>query len=171
MEETITLGIVQKPFGLKGEVLCKSLTSFPEERFKKGRRFFLLNKASGESVEVILRSFRPSGDYFYLSFEGHPSINDVEAYRGYQIEVPLSEAPLPEGYYRFRDLIGLKVIDHETNKELGTVDSVLTYGNKPTLRVQGEEKPFTVPFVFGPFIESIDLEKKECHIHVMEGLL
>lgn len=171
MEETISLGVIQKPFGLKGEVLCKSLTSFPEERFQKDRHFFLKSPKDGSLQEVSLRSFRPSGDYFYLSFEEFQKVEDVESLRGYTVETPLSEAPLPEGFYRLRDLVGLKVVDAETGEELGHIQDVLSFSSSPILKVKRGPKSYTVPFVFGPFVETIDLEKKECRIHVIEGLL
>ena len=46
--ETIRVAEIRKTFGLKGEVLCYSLTSFPALRFKKGRTFYLTKEGSEE---------------------------------------------------------------------------------------------------------------------------
>ena len=53
MNERITVGTLQKPFGLKGEIRAKSMTSFPELRFQKGRHFFLKNPKTKEEREVV----------------------------------------------------------------------------------------------------------------------
>lgn len=171
--EYITLGYILKPFGLKGEVRCKSLTSFARMRFKKGTNLSLHNEKTDERKEVTVKSFRDSGDYYFLSFNECTDINAVEVYNGFAIEMDKEKATLPKGYYHFQDLMGCKVIDFD-NKErvIGTVIDVLDYSTTKTLLIKDQnDKNIYVPFKQGLFVKNIDLENKIIEIFVMEGLL
>jgi len=171
--EYITLGYILKPFGLKGEVRCKSLTSFASMRFKKGTNLSLHNEKTDERIEVTVKSFRDSGNFYFVSFNEFPDINAVEIYNGFAIEMDKEKAILPKGYYHYQDLIGCKVIDFE-NKErvIGQALDVLDYSTTKTLLVKDEnDKNIYVPFKQGLFIKNIDLENKVIEIYVMEGLL
>ena len=120
--EYITLGYILKPFGLKGEVRCKSLTSFGSIRFKKGTTVSLHNEKTDERVDVTIAKYRDSGDYYFLAFAEFPDINLVEKYKGFAIEMDKSLATVPDGFYRYDDLIGCKVIDYlDENRIIGNV--------------------------------------------------
>lgn len=172
MNERITVGTLQKPFGLKGEIRAKSMTSFPELRFKKGRHLFLKNPKTKEEKEVILKSFRPSGDYFFVGFEGINTIDEALPFYGNEIEMNLEDAPLPDGYYRLQDLVGMSVINADTEEVIGKVKDVLTFSAISTVKaVTPTGKNFTFPFLFEKFVISLDIEKKEMKIKVIPGLL
>lgn len=172
MNERITVGTLQKPFGLKGEIRAKSMTSFPELRFQKGRHFFLKNPKTKEEREVVLKSFRPSGDYFFVGFEGIETIEDALPFYGNEIEMNLADAPLPDGYYRLQDLVGMSVINIDNGEVIGKVKDVLTFSAISTVKaVTPTGKNFTFPFLFEKFVISLDIEKKEMKIKVMPGLL
>lgn len=172
MEEKITIGLLQKPFGLKGEMRGKSLTSFPSLRYKKGAKYSLYNPKTLDQVSVTLLSFRPSDEYFFVRFEEISSVEEAGKYRNYEIQMPLEEAPLPDGYFRLADLIGMHVVDNETNQPLGTIADVLDYSKISIVKVtKTNGKSFTFPFLYEKFVVSVDITKKEMRIHVMEGLL
>ena len=167
--EFVRLGHIRKPFGVKGEVTCFSMTEFAKERFKKGTTLSLLNEKSGERKEVTLKSFRDSGSYYFLGFEGIDTPEQAEELRGLYVEIDKEHAP--EGYIRFQDLMGCKAINKDTKEVLGTIVDVLSYSPTKNLRVKRENgKTFTVPFV-QQFIGEIDLENKTVEIEVVEGLL
>ena len=171
--EYITLGYILKPFGLKGEVRCKSLTSFAKQRFKKGTILSLHDEKLDERFPVTVRSFRDSGDYYFLSFEEYGDINAIEGFRNFAIEMEKDKATLPEGYYRYSDLVGCKVVDYlDENRVIGVVDEVLEYSKTRTLSVTTpENKHVYVPFKDGLFIKNVDIDNKVITINVMEGLL
>ncbi|MBP5092178.1 MAG: 16S rRNA processing protein RimM [Bacilli bacterium] len=169
--EYVRLGEIRKPFGLKGELTCLSMTEFAKERFKKGTILSLLNEKTGERKEVTLRSYRDSGNYYFLSFEGIDTPEAAEELRGLFIEIDKENAPIPEGYIRFQDIMGFKAIDKETREGLGTIIDVLSYSPTKNLRIKRENgKTFTVPFV-KQFVGDIDFENKTIEIIVVEGLL
>lgn len=167
----IRVAEIRKTFGLKGEVLCYSLTSFPKLRFKKGQKFFLNKDGSEERLEVTLHSFRPSDDYVYLGFEELPSIEAVTPYLHFYVEMSEEDAPLPKDYVRLTDLYACKVYDEEGN-ELGQAKQLLENATTPSLRVgrQGE-KDFFVPWLRDVFIKDVDIEHHRIVIHVIPGML
>jgi len=171
MDGYVAIGTVVKPFGLKGELLVKSLTSFPEERIGIGREYFLIGPEKQEIRKARLSAYRPSGDHFYLAFEGISSPEDAGLLRGFEVSLPVNEAPVPEGYIRLQDLLGLRVLDASSDEELGQVINVLSYAKTPTVKVKGKEKDFTFPLVFGVFVKDISFEKRELRLEVLPGLL
>ena len=170
--KTICLGKIIKPFGLVGVLRCKSLTSFASDRFRIGRKLILKNPKTNEEKEVEVASFRDSGDYYFVSFKDLEDINLVEMYVGYTIEIDENEATLPEGYYHLFDLIGCKAINNESNEIIGDVIDVITYAGKSNFKVKERDgKTCYIPFVMKEFIVSIEIEKKEIRINVIDGLL
>ena len=166
--KNLLIGKLGKCFGLKGEVRLILLTSFPELRFCKGRKLSISN--GKEAVEATVKALRLTEKGYLISFEEMPSINEVEPYVGFSLFMDKKEAPLPEGNYRYGDLIGMEVFS-KFGESLGKVKDVLDYAPKKTLRVEREGKTdFFVPFV-DEFVLDIDVENKKMTIRVIPGLL
>ena len=80
------------------------------------------------------------------------------------------EIELEEGTYFIEDLIGCKVINDETEAEMGTVQAVDNFGASDVYTiVNAEGKEFMFPAV-DEFIVSTDIDKKEIRIKVIEGM-
>ncbi|MBQ7995802.1 MAG: 16S rRNA processing protein RimM [Bacilli bacterium] len=172
MKEYVRLGQITKTRGLKGEVRCFSLTSFAKERFKKGTTLSLFNERSEERIEMNVESFSNAGDYYFLKLSGMNSIEEAENYLHWFIEIDKDKAPLPEGYFRYEDIKGCKIIDDATNNVLGVAVGILDNAPTKTVKVQKEDKKtFYFPLEFKQFVVSMDLENKEIRINVIEGLL
>lgn len=169
--EYVRLGEIRKPYGLKGEVVCFSITDFASSRFKKGTTVYLHNPKTDERIKMKVKTFRDSGDYYYLGLDGITSMNEAENYRNFYVEIDKESAPLPEGYVRVSDLMGCTAIDSQSKETLGVITDVLSYAPTKTLRIHREgEKDFFVPYV-KTFIGEEDFEKKTIEIHVVEGML
>ena len=80
MTEYLNVGKIVNTQGIKGEVRVISTTDFPEERYKKGEVLTLFQEGKAP-VELTVKSHRKHKNFDLLSFENHPSINDVEKYR------------------------------------------------------------------------------------------
>lgn len=171
MADYVQIGRLGKTFGLKGEIKCFSLTSFPNERFKEGNAVSLMNQATGERLEATIRSVRQVGETYYLSFLEYPGIENAQKLVNLFVEMKREEAALPFGYYRLDDLKGLRVID-ENGKPLGTIEEVVKYAPIETVFAKTDEgKRFSFPFLFERFVLAIDLESKTMKIKVMDGML
>lgn len=165
----IRVAEIRKTFGLKGEVLCYSLTDFPRLRFKKGNRFFLAK--GDQATPATLKSYRPSGDYCYLGFEEFPTIESVEPYLHSFVEMEEEDAPLPKDYVRLSDLFACIVYDEEGNA-LGKPIDLLDNATTKTLRVARDgRKDFFVPWLPNVFIKEVDEKNQKIVIHVIPGML
>lgn len=168
----VRLGTITKTFGLHGQVLVKSLTSFASIRFKRGAKISLFDEKTAERKELSVNFFRDSGDYFYLGFEEIDNMDKALELVGKHLEMEKEAAFLPEGYYRLSDLIGSKVLDAKDGKKIGEVIDVNDFCPTANLKIRKEDgKNFYVPLVMKEFIEKIDIESKTIHINLIEGLL
>lgn len=131
----------------------------------------MLRSPKGDIEKTLtLRSFHLQGEMLVLSFNEIENPEEADAYRGYEVIMDKQNAELPEGYYRFEDLKGLKAID-DKGEEIGTVIDVTAYAPTKNLKIKGlAGKAFYVPFVEA-FVGDIDLEKKTVIIHVVEGMI
>ena len=115
--DRITVAIILKPQGIRGEVKVKAMTDSAEDlaAFKN----ILI-----DGVEYSVLSVRAQGDFAYLGLKGIADRNAAELLRGKEIEVARSDMPaLPEGRYYIADLIGCTVVN-ERGDILGTVTDV-----------------------------------------------
>jgi hypothetical protein len=121
-----------------------------------------LQDGSGFKITTA-RYYTPAGE----------CIHEVGIQPDIEIEMDKEAAVLPEGYYRYADLIGCKVVDYlDENRVIGVVDEVLEYSKVRTLSVTtAEKKHVYVPFKDGLFIKNVDIDNKVITINVMEGLL
>ena len=169
--EYLALGLILKTRGLKGEVKVKSSTDFASLRYKKKNKVYLYNEETGDLKEVHIFSYQSIQGFDYVSFEELRDINLVLHYIHYQILLKKEEQPkLKKDTYYFSELIGCKVIDQNTNF-IGEVIKIEEYSANQTLRIRLENgKDLLLPFMKA-FINKVDIENKEVHCHLIEGML
>lgn len=169
--EYIRLATIIKPHGLKGTLRCFSLTDFAKQRFKKGQKLSLFDENSNERRDVHVLAYREHNGLLYLDFEEIPSIEEAELLKGFHIEIEKDLAPMPEGFFRYGELIGCQVLDSKSKQVIGKVKDVLEYAPTKTLRIEREKgKDFFVPLI-DSFVPTMDLENKTIEVEVVEGML
>ena len=115
--DRITVAIVLKPQGIRGEIKVKAMTDSADDltAFKS----ILI-----DGVAYSVLSVRAQGEFAYLGLKGIADRNAAELLRGKEIEVEREEMPsLPDGRYYIADLIGCTVVN-ERGDILGTVTDV-----------------------------------------------
>ena len=168
----VTVACIGRTYGLDGEFHTFAVTDFPDLRFKKGNKLVLVDKNGNMVKMVTIKSYRPTKGNPILSLKDYPSIEEIEKIRGYELAIEEEIAPLPEGYYRIKELGGCQVIDDETERVLGEVEDGQYYGPTPTFRVKRKAGPdFFVPFVYEEFVVLVDLPRKTIRINVIPGLI
>ena len=117
MTDTLTVGVVLKPQGIRGELKVKPYTDTAKD-FAAFRRVFL----DGEEYKVL--SVRTGGGAVFLGLRGVADRNAAELLRGKEVVIPRSEAPEPEeGRYYVADLLGCDIVT-EGGKVLGKLIDV-----------------------------------------------
>lgn len=170
MTEFLNVGKIVNTHGIRGEVRVISQTDFPEERYRKGQRLTLFreNKAP---LELTVAGHRKHKNFDLLTFEGYPTINDVEPLRDGILKVSKDElSELTENEYYYHEIIGLTVIDEQA-RELGKIKEILSPGANDVWVVQRKgKKDELIPYIES-VVKQIDLDKGEVHIEIPEGLL
>jgi len=167
--EFITLALVIKTQGRRGEVAVELHTDIPD-RFQEGMRLWALLK-TGERREVEVEDLWPHKGFLVLKFAGIETISDAETLVGAELQLPRSErAQLEPGWTYLSDLIGCTVFDGE--REIGPIEDVqFGAGEAPLLIVPGGAKlPYETPFAEA-YLEKVDLERKQVRMRLPEGLL
>ena len=130
---------------------------------------------NGERREVKIEELWPHKSWLVLKFAGVDTIDDAEALKGAELQVPQSErAELEPGWTYLSDLVGCTVFDGE--REIGTiVDVAFGAGEAPLLVVRGiaagaAKLPYEIPFAEA-YLEKVDVERKQVRMRLPEGLL
>jgi 16S rRNA processing protein RimM len=170
--------LVVKTQGLRGEVAVEPHTDVPD-RFQQGMQLWALLK-SGERRELKIEELWPHKSWLVLKFAGVDSIDDAEALKGAELQLPQSDrAELEPGWTYLSDLVGCTVFDG--GREVGkVVDVAFGAGEAPLLVVRGEARsetqpsntklPYEIPFAEA-FLEKVDIERKQVWMKLPEGLL
>ncbi|WP_162164078.1 ribosome maturation factor RimM [Acholeplasma hippikon] len=155
-----SIGKIVTTHGIKGEVKVLPDTDF--NRFVKGAVVIVNGK------ELTINTVRTQNEYFLVSFEGYPTLTEVETLRGFEVFTKEEPTELGENEYHLPALIGLPVYTMD-NTLVGEVDSVLELPQGHLLRVlTTEKKKVLIPFV-KEFIKTVSDDG--IWIDVIEGLL
>lgn len=162
----ISIGSIQKPHGIRGEVKIFPKTEFISERFKPGLLVDL--DLNGKVQEVEIESARMHQGSVLVKFKGMDTLNDVEFFHKGELYIDKSERhTLPKGEYYFSDLMDCDV--YLNLEKIGVVTEVMDNPAHPILRVDMADRQVLVPFN-KVFIAGVFLDVKRIDINWMEGL-
>lgn len=182
-QETVAVGRVLGPHGLRGEVVVEVLTDAPR-RFDPGNALLLVRE--GEPPLALVVAARrahgaPAGKQggaggsrarratALLRFAGVGDREAAAALRGGWLEIERSLVPpAPQGtYYRF-ELLGCRCSDG--GEELGEVVEVVEDGGGLLLIVADGRREVPVPFV-ARFLRAVDVEHGRIELDLPPGLI
>ncbi len=168
MEDFLQVGVITATHGIRGEVKVFPTTDDPE-RFLDLETVYL--DTGREKKLLTISSVKFFKQFVILKFKEFDNINDVEPFRKKSLLVTREQAvPLEEDEYFIADLIGLRVITDE-DKVLGELTDVLETGANDVYQVTDENGKEVLLPAIKDCILSVDLEKGEMKVHILEGLL
>lgn len=169
--EWYNVGKIVNTHGIKGEVRVISQTDFPEERYEPGSELAVFMPKSKQPVRVTVTSHRRHKNFDLLTFEGYPTINDVEKFRDGILKVSEKElTELDEHEFYYHEIIGCRVVTSE-GEAIGTVTEIIETGANDVWTVTPEEgKPHYIPYI-EDVVKEVDIEDRMITIELMEGLL
>lgn len=166
--DRVVIAEILRPRGNRGELLARSETDVPGriEQLKRAQA----RLACGDDVAVeVEHTWTHKGDWV-LKFSGVDSIDAAERFRGADLWIaPAERGALAEGEFFSSDLIGCRVVDRVTGRELGPVERLAQYGGPPLIEVSIQGREVLIPFV--PDICQVDLAAKTIAVDAPEGLL
>ncbi len=163
--ESVLVGTVGRPHGLRGEVSVRLSTDSPERRFAVGAQVVV----GGKSFQV--EGARHHQGSLLVSFVGVGDRTAAQELQGRQVwaEVPTVDASLATDEFYDRQLIGLEVQD-ATSKRVGSVVEVLHLPSQECLVVEIEGMRRMVPFVT-QLVPVVDIEGGYVQVADLPGLL
>lgn len=164
--ESILIGEVLKPQGIKGEIKVYPITD-NKERFKHLKRV-LLSNGKTETVFHVLGTRIDHKGMVFLMLDGITTPEEVEKYRGFTVRVDRSEVPpLEERWYYF-ELEGMQVF--ENGVLLGTLIRVQETGANDIYIVKGEKGEICIP-ALKSVVTKVDVPGKRMEVILPPGLL
>jgi 16S rRNA processing protein RimM len=164
--ETVVIGEVLKPQGIKGEIKIYPLTD-NAVRFKKLKNVYLSRGETKVCFEVESARLDPKGMVF-LKLKGLGTPEDAEKYRGFQVRVERAEVPPLQNRWYYFELEGMKV--YENDVLLGTLLRVQETGANDIYIIQGEHGEFCIP-ALKSVVKKVDVAAKRMDVSLPPGLL
>ncbi len=167
-EALVTVGVIARAHGLRGEVRCHPLN--PGSTLLAAQRSLVLRAAGGGPVRTlrVIRS-RPERGAVLALLEGIDTREAAEALRGLEVCVPRSAFPEPRAdEWYVVDLIGLAARTPE-GTPLGDVVDVVQYPTIDCLRVRSADGIREVPMI-EPYFLAADVAGGHVTLGTLEEL-
>lgn len=154
----ILVGKTTKTVGLKGEI---KLYVLEPDLLEIGPTYYLGDRA------YSLEKVRFTKSAAIIKFKGIDTIEEARRHLQKELTRKKEDVELEEDEFFYSDLLGVKVFDQE-GRPLGEVIDILQPSIQSIYVIRGE-KDFLLPGV-KEFILSIDMEKREMIVSLIEGL-
>jgi 16S rRNA processing protein RimM len=163
----VTVGVVGRPHGVRGEVVIEVRTDEPDRRFAAGQ--VLRAEDTTRTFRVV--SSRPHGDRLLVRFAELGDRTAAEQARGIRLVADVDAAERPSGpeEYFDRQLVGLGVLAADGNP-VGSVRAVLHLPEQDLLEIDSAAGVRLVPFVTA-LVPEIDLAAGRLRLADVPGLL
>ena len=157
----------------------EALTDEPDAIFAPGRRVFrgtddgalFLVPAALEPVKLTVTGLRPFKEGWLITFAEINDRTEAERWNGRHLLVPVSELSEPQdGEVFAHELVGMKLVDDETGKELGEVTEFYDVPQGILLEFRTADGVANLPFV-DEFVREVDREGRRIVVRLPDGLL
>ena len=166
--DTVVVGRIGRPHGVRGEVTVEVRTDDPDLRFAPGA---VLRTDPVDRGPLTVAGRRWHREVLLLAIEGVESREAAEELRNTELHVPVADLPALEDPDVFYDhqLVGLtaRLVD---GTELGEVTGVNHEGSDLLVVRRGDAGDLLVPFV-AAIVPTVDLAEGVVVIDPPEGLL
>lgn len=162
----LEIGKIVAPHGLRGEVRvdpwcddCDFLCGFKELYFDE----------KGEKKAEILFA-KAHKNVVKMKIAGVNSVEQAELLRGKILFMSRDDVELPEGRFFIQDVLGLEVLDADTNVYYGKVTDVLKTGANDVYQVTDKRgKDYLIPAI-EDVVCVIDVKNKTMKIRPLKGI-
>ena len=168
MEDMLQVGVITETHGVRGEVKVFPTTD-DVNRFKKLKQVIL--DTGKETMPLEIQSVKFFKQFVILKFKGIDNINDIEKYKRCSLYVTREHAvALEEDEYFIADMIGMEVCTEDGNI-FGTLKDVIETGANDVYVIENAEHGEVLVPAIKECIRSVDIEKGQMMIHLMDGLI
>ena|SRR5215203_4141397 len=165
--DTVTVGQIERAFGVKGEVKVRSLTDVPG-RLEALTAVTVVGK-TGRTMDTTVTHVRRTGTGFIVGLAALTNPEDAGQWRGGLIQVPRGlMPPLPTGQYYECDLVGLAV-QTEQGEPIGVLEQIWESPGNHIFVVRQGAKETLIPAA-KDLVVNVDLEAGVMTVRMIEGL-
>ena len=156
MSDLVCLAKIVAVHGIKGEVKLKSFTSLPKDVFKYGT---LQNKEGTHFFELTFTGF--SKELIRAKIKGIDTRNDAETLKGTELYISRDKLPvLKKDTFYQTDLIGLKVLEKQSLKQIGKIVGIYNFGAGDILEIKFDTLKETEMLPFNDdYVPTVDIDK------------
>lgn len=169
MREYLSVGLVLKPRGLKGEIKVKPLTD--DERRYDSLQTIYLKDVDYRELHIVSRCYEKG--FVFLKLKGFETIESVMPLRNQYLWIPRYMArKLPKDTFFITDLLGCRV-ETMTGESLGKITDVQETGSNDVYIVRGGPLGEVLIPALKKVVTLIDIPSKLVRVDLtdMEGLL
>ena len=170
--EKIQIGKIVSAVGLKGEVKIYSYAG-SKERYESLARLIVATPAPGRGEkEYAIENVRYQKEMVIVKLAGVGDRNQAEALRESEVFITEDDLEeLPADTFYIRDLLGCRVLEAESGRELGTLSDVIQNSAHDLYQVDlTDGRQALIPAV-GQFIAAVDPAQREIRVRLIPGLL
>ena len=166
--DIVTIGKIERPFGVRGEFKVRSLSDVPG-RLDKLTRVQVL-EPTGQMVDRTVTHVRRAGSTYIMGLDGVTTPEDAGVLRGGLIQVPRRPAAtLSADVYFECDLIGMTV-ENERGEDVGVVETILEIPDNHLFVVRKGKEEILIPAAKS-FVTSVDLTRRRMMVRGIEDLV
>jgi 16S rRNA processing protein RimM len=166
--DLVTIGKIERPFGVRGEFKVRSLSDVPG-RLDQLKQVQVL-RPTGQMVDRTVTRVRRAGSTYIMGLEGVTTPEEAGMLRGGLIQVPRSPAAtLSADVYFEYDLIGMTV-ENERGEEVGVLETILEIPNNHLFVVRKGTEEILIPAAKS-FVTSVDLTHRRMMVRGIEDLV
>jgi 16S rRNA processing protein RimM len=164
--ELVTIGRIERSFGVRGEARVRSLSDVPG-RFEALRQVTIAGPG-GKTIETVVTHVRPGGPTWIMGFEAFTTPEQVAEFRGGFLQAPRGDSPaLPADQYYQCDLIGMNVQD-EGGTQLGCLEAVWNMSDNQSFVVRQNGKEVLIP-ASKQVVVKVDVTRRVMTVRLPEG--
>jgi 16S rRNA processing protein RimM len=166
--EFVTIGRIERPFGVKGEVKVRSLSDVPG-RFDRLDKVGIV-EAGGRKSERTVAQVRRAGSTYIVRFDGITTPEDAAPLRGALLQIPREPLPVESSDVFYEcDLVGLSVFD-ESGRDLGVVDQLWELPGHHVFVVNRDGRELLIPAAKS-FVKTVDVAGGRMVVKEIEDLV
>lgn len=161
--ETLIIGKVGAPYGVKGWVKINSFTQVKEDIF--AYLPWALTGAGIEQQTYHIDQWRTQGKGLIAKVVGIESRDDAELIKNADITIDAALLPKLDGDYYWKDLMGMQVVT-EQGYDLGTVKDMFETGANDVMLVRANsndafgQKERLLPFLHDSVIKQVNEQNR-----------
>ena len=167
-EYLVTIGRIERPFGVRGEFKVRSLSDVPG-RLDHLKQVQVL-EPTGQTVERTVTHVRRAGSTYIMGLAGVTTPEEAGRLRGGLIQVPRRpSATLSADVYFECDLIGMTV-ENERGDEIGVLETILEIPNNQVFVVRRGTEEVLIPAAKS-FVTAVDLARRRMMVCGIDDLV